>query len=85
MYSCGTAFAADMHALLACSAVALRARSLGKSCLVRGARYRVQDRFVANATQLYRSDFFPGLGWMLNRRVWESIRSMWWVPDVLGG
>ncbi|EFN51809.1 hypothetical protein CHLNCDRAFT_8691, partial [Chlorella variabilis] len=36
-----------------------------------------QDRFVANATQLYRSDFFPGLGWMLNRRVWESIRSMW--------
>ena len=36
-----------------------------------------QDRFVSNATQLYRSDFFPGLGWMLNRRVWESIRDRW--------
>ena len=36
-----------------------------------------QDRFVSNATQLYRSDFCPGRGWMLNRRVWESIRDRW--------
>ena len=34
----------------------------------------LQDRFVRNASQLYRSDFFPGLGWMLNRRVWLSVR-----------
>lgn len=38
-----------------------------------------QDRFVRNATQLYRSDFFPGLGWMLNRRVWDSVAHKWWV------
>ncbi|KAI3434434.1 hypothetical protein D9Q98_002511 [Chlorella vulgaris] len=36
-----------------------------------------QDRFVSNATQLYRSDFFPGLGWMLNRRVWQSVKDNW--------
>ena len=36
-----------------------------------------QDRFVRNATQLYRSDFFPGLGWMLNTRVWHSVRDTW--------
>ncbi|KAL4450561.1 hypothetical protein ABPG77_000917 [Micractinium sp. CCAP 211/92] len=36
-----------------------------------------QDRFVRNATQLYRSDFFPGLGWMLNRRVWDSVAHKW--------
>jgi alpha-1,3-mannosyl-glycoprotein beta-1,2-N-acetylglucosaminyltransferase len=39
----------------------------------------VQDRFVSNATQLYRSDFFPGLGWMLNRRVWQSVKDNWCV------
>lgn len=37
----------------------------------------LQDRFVRNATQLYRSDFFPGLGWMLNTRVWHSVRDNW--------
>ena len=36
-----------------------------------------QDRFVSDPTRLYRSDFFPGLGWMLNRRVWESVRDAW--------
>jgi hypothetical protein len=39
----------------------------------------LQDRFVANASQLYRSDFFPGLGWMLNRRVWQSVQDSWCV------
>jgi len=34
---------------------------------------------VRNATQLYRTDFFPGLGWMTNRRVWESVRDIWWA------
>nr|CDS25433.1 arf GAP with coiled coil ANK repeat and PH [Hymenolepis microstoma] len=30
---------------------------------------------------LYRSDFFPGLGWMLTRRLWdENLRSTW--PDA---
>ncbi|KAL4439675.1 hypothetical protein ABPG75_002676 [Micractinium tetrahymenae] len=36
-----------------------------------------QDRFVRNATQLYRSDFFPGLGWMLNRRIWDQVVHKW--------
>ena len=26
---------------------------------------------------LYRSSFFPGLGWMLHRRVWAELRSKW--------
>lgn len=30
-----------------------------------------------NATQLHRTDFFPGLGWMLTRRIWEEISSKW--------
>ena len=42
-----------------------------------------QDRFVRNATQLYRSDFFPGLGWMLNTRVWHSVRDTWCAASCL--
>lgn len=45
-------------------------------------RLAPQDRFVRNATQLYRSDFFPGLGWMLNRRVWDSVAPKWWVEQA---
>lgn len=26
---------------------------------------------------LYRTDFFSGLGWMLNKNVWEELRSKW--------
>ena len=26
---------------------------------------------------LYRSDFFPGLGWMLTRKIWNDIGSNW--------
>lgn len=43
-----------------------------------------QDRFVRNATQLYRSDFFPGLGWMLNTRVWGTIRDAWCAGGLSG-
>ncbi|KAK9812907.1 hypothetical protein WJX72_005613 [[Myrmecia] bisecta] len=38
-----------------------------------------QDRFVRNTLQLYRSDFFPGLGWMLTRDTWRGFREDW--PD----
>lgn len=31
-------------------------------------------------TALFRSDFFPGLGWMLPRRVWEELSPNW--PDA---
>eukprot|EP01031_Cornospumella_fuschlensis_P041768 gene41768-50984_t len=32
---------------------------------------------VQDPQQLYRSDFFPGLGWMLSRRVWEELAPKW--------
>ena len=31
-------------------------------------------------TMIYRSDFFPGLGWMLTRRVWGELSVKW--PDA---
>ncbi|RYH26385.1 hypothetical protein EON65_14660 [archaeon] len=37
-----------------------------------GFNYAVQD-----TKQLYRSDFFPGLGWMLSRRIWEELGPKW--------
>jgi alpha-1,3-mannosyl-glycoprotein beta-1,2-N-acetylglucosaminyltransferase len=32
---------------------------------------------VRDNKQLYRSDFFPGLGWMMPRRVWEELAPKW--------
>jgi alpha-1,3-mannosyl-glycoprotein beta-1,2-N-acetylglucosaminyltransferase len=32
---------------------------------------------VRDHQQLYRSDFFPGLGWMLPRRVWVELQPKW--------
>lgn len=32
---------------------------------------------VGRSSQLYRSDCFPGLGWLLNRRVWNEMRDKW--------
>ena len=31
-----------------------------------------EETFVADPTRLVRSDFFPGLGWMLSRGIWEG-------------
>ncbi|CAL8465720.1 g5256 [Coccomyxa elongata] len=36
-----------------------------------------QDKFVRDARQLYRSDFFPGLGWMLRNELWQELKSGW--------
>ena len=36
-----------------------------------------QGRHVSDPQQLYRSDFFPGLGWMLTRSAWEELRDQW--------
>lgn len=33
-----------------------------------------QSQFVQNETQLYRSDFFPGLGWMMVSSTWKDVR-----------
>ena len=35
---------------------------------------------VSNATRAVRSDFFPGLGWMMPRRIWNEIGPKW--PDA---
>lgn len=32
---------------------------------------------VRDPAQLYRSDFFPGLGWMMPRRIWEELGPKW--------
>ena len=36
-----------------------------------------QSPFVKNADVIYRSDFFPGLGWMLTRDFWDEIKNKW--------
>ncbi len=33
-----------------------------------------QAQFVRREMQLYRSDFFPGLGWMLAKDFWQEIK-----------
>jgi alpha-1,3-mannosyl-glycoprotein beta-1,2-N-acetylglucosaminyltransferase len=32
---------------------------------------------VASAEALYRSDFFPGLGWMLTKDLWQELSPKW--------
>lgn len=32
---------------------------------------------VGNPREIYRTDFFPGLGWMLNRRLWDELKPKW--------
>jgi len=31
---------------------------------------------------LYRTDFFPGLGWMLERSVWQELEPKWPITYV---
>jgi alpha-1,3-mannosyl-glycoprotein beta-1,2-N-acetylglucosaminyltransferase len=33
--------------------------------------------FVKDPEALYRSDFFPGLGWMMTRKLWDEIHDDW--------
>eukprot|EP01039_Chlorochromonas_danica_P005570 gene5570-6133_t len=35
------------------------------------------EKAVKDPKQLYRSDFFPGLGWMMPRRIWKELESKW--------
>ena len=34
-------------------------------------------KHVHDPKVLYRTDFFPGLGWMTSRRVWEELSAKW--------
>jgi len=36
-----------------------------------------QGQLVKDSKALFRSDFFPGLGWMMPRRIWEELQSKW--------
>ncbi|GJP47085.1 hypothetical protein CLOM_g6318 [Closterium sp. NIES-68] len=36
-----------------------------------------QKQFVHDSELLYRSDFFPGLGWMLKRELWAELKPKW--------
>lgn len=36
-----------------------------------------QKQFVHDPYMLYRSDFFPGLGWMLSRSMWDELSPKW--------
>ncbi|CAN6685109.1 unnamed protein product [Malus baccata var. baccata] len=36
-----------------------------------------QKQFVQDPKILYRSDFFPGLGWMLTRSTWDELSPKW--------
>ncbi|EOD37108.1 hypothetical protein EMIHUDRAFT_252190 [Emiliania huxleyi CCMP1516] len=41
-----------------------------------------QPRYSSDTSALYRSDFFPGLGWLLTRRLWAEIGAGW--PEERG-
>lgn len=36
-----------------------------------------QKQFVHDPNALYRSDFFPGLGWMLSKTTWDELSPKW--------
>ncbi|WJZ91463.1 hypothetical protein VitviT2T_010530 [Vitis vinifera] len=36
-----------------------------------------QKQFVHDPYTLYRSDFFPGLGWMLSKSIWDELSPKW--------
>ena len=38
-----------------------------------------QSRYSHDTKRLFRTDFFPGLGWLLPRRIWDELRYTW--PD----
>jgi len=38
------------------------------------------ESFVKDEAAAYRSDFFPGLGWMMPRRIWQELGASW--PDA---
>ena len=36
-----------------------------------------KESFISDPHSLYRSDFFPGLGWMMTRELWKEMDSKW--------
>ena len=36
-----------------------------------------QSKYAGDPSALHRSDFFPGLGWLLSRRLWSELEGRW--------
>lgn len=36
-------------------------------------------KLVQNPEEVFRTDFFPGLGWMMEKTLWEEVRDRWAV------
>jgi len=36
-----------------------------------------QRQYVYDSKQLYRTDIFPGLGWMLTKDIWDEFKNIW--------
>jgi alpha-1,3-mannosyl-glycoprotein beta-1,2-N-acetylglucosaminyltransferase len=41
-----------------------------------------QPRYASDETAVHRSNFFPGLGWLLTRRLWDELDAKW--PEEKG-
>ncbi|CAF4274398.1 unnamed protein product [Rotaria sp. Silwood2] len=37
----------------------------------------IEKRIARESTLLYRTDFFPGLGWLLKKTIWNEIKASW--------
>merc|ERR1719204_855580 len=35
------------------------------------------DNLVADTRAAFRTDFFPGLGWMMQKSMWDEVRDRW--------
>ena len=55
------------------------AGGLDKSIELRDQHPRLlsQQQFVRDEAAVWRTDFFPGLGWLTSRNVWHTIRGGW--------
>ena len=36
-----------------------------------------KQELVSDSKSFFRTDFFPGLGWMLSRRLWTELKPKW--------
>jgi len=36
-----------------------------------------KSQFISDPEKLYRSDFFPGLGWMMTKELWDELDEKW--------
>ena len=69
-------------AVTCCCVEVFCASTFPKVCPMSGSHVRsemhicmcLQVQYVQDTQRLYRTDFFPGLGWMLRQQLWEELR-----------